>query len=139
MSLPIPWKRQREERFEAKEKKIVLAEPTELIKAMIKERLVIANSSVLLQTQSPEPITPKSRFATTGQVAGANAPMIASHSTRSGQANKTQSEVILRITGSLGRNRKMNSSASPSLPVIITNFRGQQLEQVRTCFVGALA
>jgi len=55
------------ERFEAKERKIVLAEPTELIKAMIKERLVIMDNNAVLQMQKPKPIP-----------AGAIAPMIAS-------------------------------------------------------------
>lgn len=44
------------ERFEAKEKKIVLAESIELIKAKIKERLVITGNHAFLKRQSPEPI-----------------------------------------------------------------------------------
>jgi len=60
------------DRFEASEKVIQKAEPTDLIKAMINERSVILKAGILPQTQNPEPI-----------MAGARAPMIASSMTQS--------------------------------------------------------
>lgn len=75
------------ERFEAAEKVIKKAEPTELIKAMINERSVILNENSLLQTQNPEPIMFR-----------AHAPMIAS--------SMTQPKVI--ITNFRGAYRELN-------------------------------
>lgn len=64
------------ERFEAAEKVIKKAEPTDLVKAMIKERSIILADNTLPQTQNPEPV-----------IFGARPPMIAS--------SMTQSEVII--------------------------------------------
>jgi len=75
------------ERFEAAEKEIKKAEPTDLIKALIKEQAVILKNNALPQTQKPQPIT-----------AGAPVPMFAS--------SMTQSEVI--ITNFRGAYRDLN-------------------------------
>lgn len=64
------------ERLEASEKLIQKADPTDFIKAMIKERSIVLRDSTLPQTQSPESV-----------MAGASAPMCA--------RNMPQSEVII--------------------------------------------
>lgn len=111
------------ERFEAKERKIVLAELTEIIKAMIKEQLVLVKNSALLKTQKPQSV-----------ITEANVLMTASSIIPLDSTISPQAEVMLRKTGSLGLIRKINFSVSPSLPVIITNFRGRKLDAIRTCW-----